>query len=163
MSKLSRRHHLSKRELRALREELSSSFPALQLEAEHAELARLGEREVYIMNGLLAFFRESNRLVPSLRLLLSKGFSWLPAAGVDRGATKALLRGADLMAPGIKAVEGSFEKGSIVAVFDLESRAPVAVGEALVSSSELQVMQRGRALKILHRAGDEIWEASQVV
>ncbi|MCS7106711.1 MAG: DUF1947 domain-containing protein [Acidilobaceae archaeon] len=163
MSKLSRRHHLSKRDVRALREELTASFPALQLQLEEAEQAKLGEREVYIINGILAFFREGSRLVPSLRLLLKLGFSWLPAVGVDRGATKAVIRGADLMAPGIKAVEGSFERGSFVVIFDLESRAPIAVGEALISAPELAGMQKGKALRVVHRVGDEIWEASQVV
>ncbi|MCX8195674.1 MAG: DUF1947 domain-containing protein [Acidilobaceae archaeon] len=163
MSRLSRRHHLSKKDARALKEEISKSFPALRLEFESAELGKLGEREVYIIDGMLAFFREGGKLVPTIKLLLSKGFSWMSAVGVDRGATKALVRGADLMVPGIKALEGSFERGSIVAVFDLESRAPIAVGEALVSSQELASAQRGKAVRVLHRVGDEIWEASQVV
>ena len=55
----------------------------------------------------------------------------------------------------------------IVAIVDESTKVPVAVGEALMSSGEilerLSGERRGRALRNIHRPGDEAWEASKVL
>jgi len=90
-----------------------------------------------------------------------------PNITVDRGATRAIARGANLMIPGITGVRGEFNEGSIVVVLDEESRAPVAVGRAALSSEELkaklQERARGLAVRITQRPGDELWRICEYI
>ena len=70
----------------------------------------------------------------------------LPVVYVDEGAVRALLRGADLMAPGIKQIPQSFQAGQIIEVHLLDQDTPFMVGLAKVSSDEIKegnaVLQR---------------------
>ena len=165
--KVSKRYRLSKRELKRFRQELLRQYPGFPIEPENVEYAKVGEVEIYIINGKPSFFLRGNRLVPLLLFLIKEDYSWLPRVYVDPGATRAVGRGADLMVPGIRRVEGSFEPGMIVAIVDESTKVPVAVGEALMSSGEilerLSGERRGRALRNIHRPGDEAWEASKVL
>ena len=78
-----------------------------------------------------------------------------PRIEVDEGAAKALLRGADLMAPGIKGYT-EFDVGELVVIGYGNSY--IAIGEALEPSSRLSEMERGKVIKTLHYKGDKIWK-----
>ncbi len=156
-----RRHMLSKRDLRALASEASESLPGVEIPRGGVELVEYRDYSLYLLDGSPFLARVKGRLIPHLKWLLRNGVGELPRLRVDPGATRALARGADLMVPGIISVEGEFEEGSIVVVVDDRYNAPIAVGVALMSSSEikrrLEGERRGKAVKILHRPGDDIW------
>ena len=78
-----------------------------------------------------------------------------PYVVVDQGAVKHILNGADVMRPGITQY-AEFNYKDTVFVLDPRHRA-IAVGQALVASSELSSMQRGKVVKNLHYLGDDIW------
>ncbi len=82
-------------------------------------------------------------------------FKDYPLVEVDEGAAKALLRGADLMAPGIKRYT-EFDVGDLVVAGYHSSY--VAIGEALESSKRLSQIKKGKIIKILHYKGDKIWK-----
>jgi len=159
--RFSKRHYLSKRELKAFRDEVFRVFPEFPiLEFDYVEEARIEDVSLYIINGAPALLRVRDKLIPSLRFLIDNGYAWVPRVGVDRGAVKALIRGADLMLPGIKVVEGEFRVGSIVVVYDVESKTPIMIGEALMDSSEISRnlgVGRGKAVKSIHYVGDKLW------
>lgn len=77
-----------------------------------------------------------------------------PFVLVDEGAARALLRGADLMAPGIKRYT-EFNVGSLV-VIGYDSLF-IAIGEAIEPSNRLPEMGKGKVIKVLHYKGDKIW------
>ena len=81
----------------------------------------------------------------------------IPRVVVDLGAVKPIASGADVMGPGIKEVEGSFNPGDLVAVVDEKIRAVIALGIAQRSSDEAK--ERGKTIKNIHHAGDTIWKA----
>ncbi len=163
--RVSRRHVLSKKELKKLRkiiEEQYHGFPMESIVPGKVEYAEVGGVEFYIVEGLPAFFAQGERLVPVLQYLLKKGYRWLPRVIVDRGATSAVGRGADLMIPGIRGLD-DFDKGSIVVIVDEEAGVPVGIGEALVDSSFIRGKlesgdKKGKAIKNIHRPGDKIWK-----
>ncbi len=164
----SKRYRLSKKELKMLRKELESLYPAFPAgELRNVEYAKVGDIEFYVIDGIPAFYKGGNeRLFPVLLYLLRKGYSWLPRVIVDRGATKAIGRGADLMIPGIRDLD-DFNEGSVIVVVDEESKVPVGVGIALISSEEIREKlsgeRRGRAIRTIHYPGDPIWEAAKLV
>ena len=82
------------------------------------------------------------------------------SATVDMGAVKFVCKGADIMRPGITGF-GQFGAGEIITVRE-ESRGKfIAVGRALVPSSEMENMERGRAVANAHYISDIFWEAQK--
>ncbi|MCE4625293.1 MAG: DUF1947 domain-containing protein [Desulfurococcales archaeon] len=165
---VSKRYRLSKKEAKRLRKELETHYPHFNLDPVGSiEYAKVGRIEFFVIDGIPAFYRDpQGDLIPTLIYLIKRGYSWLPWVKVDRGATRAVSRGADLMVPGIVEVS-TFDKGSIVAVVDAESGVAVAVGRAVMSSEEIMERlageRRGKAIKNLHHPGDDVWEASKAL
>ena len=165
--KPSKRYPASKKEKKRVAKALSSLFQGLTPEnVEHVEF-RDGT-VMYVVDGTPCIIIVGDRVIPHLKCLLTRRTSiTLPLVIVDRGATAAVGRGADLMVPGIRRVEGEFEVGDLVVVVDEEARVPVAVGEALMSSSEilekLAGERRGKAVRILHRPGDKYWKMAEAL
>lgn len=79
----------------------------------------------------------------------------LPALRIDTGAVRFVCKGADLMRPGIKEIIGEFKSGALVSV-QAENGMPIAIGASVIDSEEMIAMQNGKAVKIIHRLGDEI-------
>ncbi|MGC9011921.1 DUF1947 domain-containing protein [Thermogladius sp.] len=152
------RHPLSKKEKRSLLQELSAKFGFLGLDVEQPlEHGRDEDGEYIIVGRSIALIKIGDRWLPALRYVLERGLKPSPSIYVDRGATNALLRGADLMAPGVRRVEGGFGKDDVVFIYDEESGKPVALGVALYSSEELKSLSRGKVVKVLHFVGDKFF------
>jgi len=81
-------------------------------------------------------------------------FEDIPSITVDEGAAKAVLRGADLMAPGVKNLD-EFEKDKLVVI--KYNNSYLALGKTLYSSSEIKMMNKGKIVEILHYKGDKLW------
>ncbi|MEM1698400.1 MAG: DUF1947 domain-containing protein [Sulfolobales archaeon] len=114
---------------------------------------------VYVVDGVPAAFKTGEMLAPTLVSARMAGIEASHYAVVDEGAVKPILNGADVMAPGILRVS-DFNVGAIVVVWSRDEKTPLAVTQALMSSSEVVSKRRGKALKNLHYAGDDIWKAS---
>jgi len=168
-----KRHPLSKREVRHLLKEVEERLgeppftrsPRIEL----VELAEPRRLDIYLVDGLpcLARLRDGT-LIPLIICLQSRGSGWLRGrVTADKGATMALARGAHLMIPGVRGVEGDFKEGDVVVVLYYETRAPVMVGVAELDSRGLALAarekRRGRAVRRLHYVGDALWEASRVL
>jgi PUA-domain protein len=98
------------------------------------------------------------RLVPALKALVKENF--LKSVVVDMGAVKFVVGGADIMRPGIKAVDDSIAHDDFVAVVDETHKKPLAVGIAMFSSQEIMELKNGKVIKNIHHVGDEIWNFS---
>jgi len=85
-----------------------------------------------------------------------------PYVMVDMGAVKFMCNGADVMRPGIKNYS-EFDQGQIVCVIEESQKKILAVGKALVSSSELDTMKKGVVLKNLHYISDKFWEIGKTI
>ena len=152
------RHALSKSAKKRLVEELRAKLPqAAEVveRAERVEVARLEDAELVIVDGVPALVVSGGLTFPTLLAAHRLGLR-LPLVVVDMGAVPHILNGADVMAPGIVEAE-PFEPGSLVYVADVEKRRVFAVGQALMGSEELMRVRRGRAVRNLHYAGDELW------
>jgi len=85
-----------------------------------------------------------------------------PNVMVDMGAIKFMCKGANLMRPGIKKFT-EFEKDNLVCIMEESHHKFLAVGKALVSSSELENMEKGEVLKNLHYISDKFWEIGKTI
>lgn len=156
---MARRWRLSKKETKKLKKELTSRYPCIPLEFSIVEkIVDKEVGEILVVDNIPALYIYSEKYYPLLTLLLAKGYQWLPYVVVDSGAVKPLLRGADVMAPGIQRIEGVFGVDEPVVVVEEKYLKPFVVARSLVDSSTLASMKHGRVLENIHRIGDKIWK-----
>jgi PUA domain protein len=74
---------------------------------------------------------------------------------VDSGAVSYIVNGADVMCPGIVSADPQISPGDLVIVVEERYKKPIAVGQALVSGSEMH--GEGKAVRSIHHVGDKIW------
>jgi len=112
---------------------------------------------LYVLEGKPALVKVGDRIVPYVRVA-PKGC--IKRVYVDRGAVEPITRGADVMAPGIVRHD-DFSAGDIVLVLIEGYDHPLAVGEALVDSSSLATMKKGKVIKNLHHLHDKFWKVAR--
>ena len=85
-----------------------------------------------------------------------------PTVTVDMGAVKFMCKGANLMRPGIKKFT-EFEKDKIVCIVEESQHKFLAVGKSLVSSAELETMEKGEVINNMHYISDRFWETGKTI
>ncbi len=118
---------------------------------------RDGETELICLGEEPILTTVKGELIPTLYVVKKVGLNSLPYVVVDEGAIKHLLNGADVMIPGITELS-NFSEGDVLAVWEPSKRSPIVIGKALLSSDEVKVRKRGKAIKNLHYAGDKVWK-----
>jgi PUA domain protein len=74
------------------------------------------------------------------------------------GAVRFVTNGADVMTPGITAVDPDVQEGDLVWVGEERHGKPLAVGRALVPAAELHAQGKGKGVASLHYLGDKLWD-----
>ena len=116
---------------------------------------------VQLMEGLgLKALRMGDAILPFLSetAILAK----FPSVVVDMGAVRFMCNGANVMRPGITS-HSEFSRGDIVCIVEESRHKFLAVGRALVDSSEVDGMERGEVVKNLHYISDRFWETAKSI
>lgn len=79
---------------------------------------------------------------------------------IDVGAVPFLLKGADMMRPGITHIDDGIEKGELVIIIDEVKQLKIGVGLALFSSNEMKKMNSGKVIKNSHYFKDNFYEVN---
>ena len=82
-----------------------------------------------------------------------------PSVTIDDGAIKYIVKGADVMRPGITKYSEWGDAGKLVAIREGKKGRAIAIGKATVSSSEMAELKKGNCIKNLHHFGDRFWIA----
>lgn len=82
-----------------------------------------------------------------------------PSVSIDEGALKYIIKGADVMRPGISKYDDWGDAGKLVVVREDQKGRAAAVGRTGVASSEMAELKKGNCVKNLHHAGDKFWNA----
>jgi len=112
--------------------------------------------EVIFVDGQPVAFRREGHFVPVLTNMAA--LEKMPRITVDMGAVAHVVGGADIMAPGIRKVEGTFGEGGLVVVIDEKYGKFLSVGRALLASEALVVTKKGKVIVNIHYVGDPVWE-----
>lgn len=80
---------------------------------------------------------------------------------VDMGAVPFVVNGADVMGPGITDADEAIQEGDLVWIRDIKNQAPLAIGRALRSGAEMKEKSGGKAVKMVHYAGDKLWKTGE--
>ena len=119
----------------------------------------LSNAQIIIGDGL-KILKINNEYLPFLsETEMLKKF---PSVEVDMGAVKFMCKGANLMRPGIKKFT-EFEKEKLVCIVEETHHKFLAVGKAIVSSSELEKMEKGEVIQNIHYISDKFWETGKMI
>jgi len=160
-----------------LRKQIVAAFPcageddAMALVPKKAELslqklAAPSRTQIYVGDGQPVFYDTSGKgdLFPTVfALWRAPGMLGEPVSVLGAPVSKFLISGADLMLPGVGRVPPvEFGRGRLFAVVVPGNPAPIAVGEAEMSSAEVRdaggAGGKGRFLKILTAYRDALWD-----
>jgi predicted RNA-binding protein (TIGR00451 family) len=101
-----------------------------------------------------------SKLLPTV-FALWRSPDLLPTLLVPAHVSRFVLKGADLMWPGVYTPIPRLAKGALVAIRAVGNPAPIAVGTLLCSSDDAAAAgYRGRAVETLHVYRDALWEAA---
>lgn len=142
--------HLSNKEKKQLNEMLWDGY-ALEKKDEIVEDKHI----IYKNTDKYLIILEENKkgilkIIPHLRTLNESPFK---SVYIDAGAIPFLIKGADMMRPGIQKIE-DFKKGEIILIRDEQYSKTLAIGEALYDSEEMKKMEKGICVKVHHYMGD---------
>ena len=170
-------HKLGGSDEKKLRKQIVAAFPcageddAMALVPKKAELslqklAAPSRTQIYVGDGQPVFYDTSGKgdLFPTVfALWRAPGMLGEPVSVVGAPVSKFLISGADLMLPGVGRVPPvEFGRGRLFAVVVPGNPAPIAVGEAEMSSAEVRdaggAGGKGRFLKILTAYRDALWD-----
>ncbi|MFT4304901.1 MAG: PUA domain-containing protein [Candidatus Woesearchaeota archaeon] len=132
--------------------ELNEKFSFLNLDKKSNVVE--DDNKIYV-NNEIKLINIENFWLPHLKLVL-KNIDILPKVTVDMGAIKFVVKGADIMRPGITQLD-EFSKGSLVIVIDETHNKPLSICKSLFSSQEINEMKTGKVLQNLHYIGDDYW------
>lgn len=154
---LTSRTILKDRDAKPLIEELNK-IPGLETlsHKSRVETETVKTSEVIFVDGQPVAFRRESILAPVLTN--SSALEKMPRVTVDMGAVPHVAGGADIMAPGIRRVQGSFGEKQLVVIVDEKHGKSLAIGSSLVDSDKLTATKKGKVIINLHYVGDLIWE-----
>lgn len=91
------------------------------------------------------------KVVPHLKSILENG---IKSVYIDNGAIPFLIKGADMMRPGITEIEDEIKKDDIIFIRDAGHKKVLAVGYAIFASEEMKKKEKGMSVKNIHYMGD---------
>jgi PUA-domain protein len=121
----------------------------------NVKLIETGFAEIYLINDKPLLAKTGEDLFPTL--IFNEYFALAPKAIVDMGAVPYVCKGANVMKPGIRRLDGEFKKGDFVFVVDERHGKPLAVGETLYDKGEAEKAVHGAVIRNVHFVGDKIW------
>ena len=143
-----------KKEIKEYNDLIETKYGLKELIDKKAKVEIEEGKFIYIDQELLFFFGELG-ICPTLKQLLKNNI--LPKVSIDMPAVPYMIKGADVMRPGIKTLE-NFKKDDYVAIVDETHKKPLAIAIALFSSDEIKNLEKGKVLKNIHFIGDDIWK-----
>jgi PUA domain protein len=152
-----KRHRLRQKELEHLSGQIDDLLGTRSFSQDDVvDMAEAPEFNVIFVNGKILAFTPSGRPFLTVRGLLQFGASKRYVT-VDMGAVKFVYNGADVMGPGIVAVDPLIAEDDLVWVRDERNRQPLAIGRAMMNADAISRKEKGKAVQSIHHVGDKLW------
>ncbi|MHA1595364.1 MAG: DUF1947 domain-containing protein [Candidatus Baldrarchaeia archaeon] len=159
--RIKKRHFLRSSDIKKVIEVASKNFKGINIDLRGSEVELMvleTNDKLYLVGGMPFMVTRSNNITHPTLIALQKGVISLEEVTVDRGAVPYVLRGADVMVPGIIKFPKDVERGRIVAVKGEDLASPIAVGITLMDYNEFSSSNKGKAVKNIHHLGDKLWK-----
>jgi PUA domain protein len=164
MTSKHRRYALKTKEAKQILGEASQRFK-IDLEALFGSKATIEVVEadigqIYAINTRPVMFR-TETFVPLLGF--TDFIETAPRVTVDMGAIPFVCKGANVMAPGIRRVEGDFCRGELLVVVDEKHGKSLALGESMFDVAEFREIKSGPVIRTLHYVSDKYWNIAKLL
>ena len=146
--------HLSGKEKKELKDKLPKSF-----DVDKKDEIIIDSKNVVSKNGTPYLLFRNSTYLPHLKYLLEneKEQDLFPQVFIDKGAIPFLLKGADMMRPGIQKIVGEFEKEDVVLIKDENHNKLLGLGFSKFSHKELEEQTSGKSIEVFHYINDEFY------
>lgn len=154
---LKNRHSLKSKEIKIFQNELKNFYDDNFFDKKSfVEIAEFEGLNIIFVDNEPSFMLYENKIFFTLHGL-NKYKPKKKFVVVDMGAIRFVTNGADVMAPGIVDADRNISENDPVWICDEKHRKPLAVGIAVMNSEQMINKNKGKAVKIIHYVGDEIW------
>ncbi len=155
--KIKKRNFLKNKKIKEIKKQLPD-YEVLIPNKAKVELIKIDKLpDIYLINDEPLLMNMDDRIIPTLKGAMKMDLS-KKYATVDMGAINFVIKGADIMSPGIVDADADLKEGDIVIVNEESHKKPLAIGICLISGQEMIDNNKGKAIKNLHYVGDAIWE-----
>ena len=114
------------------------------------------KKGIYYIDGEPFMALTGDDIIPLLRYK-QHDYTRMPSIIVDMPAVPHIINGANLLRPGITAME-EYDQGSIIIVRDENNKVPIAVMKSLYDSTTIMSMDKGKVALSLHHVNDRLWK-----
>lgn len=165
---------------RNIKKSILESYPLLEPNEEVSHLdGILGDKKqpLYVIKchdrvNMVAINKEpkffslhDEQWLPTLRLL-HQFPDLLPTVQVDRGAIKFVMKGADIMAPGLTSAGGDLSNDlpaeTYVAIKAEGMEQILAIGKLVMSTADIKKINKNTAITNLHYLNDGLWNTQHI-
>jgi PUA domain protein len=113
-----------------------------------------GNDNILYKNSEKFLIKIDNELLPYLKSINEEEYK---SVYVDKGAIPFVIKGADLMRPGIQKIDSDIKENQIILIKDENHNKTIAIGKSIYSSEDLENQEKGKSVKIFHYVGDEYY------
>ncbi len=155
-----RRHPLSLKEVRSLRESLSRVLSDPQLDAllsGYVETASCEKYELVLSDKEPVIFTPDGIAFPTLRGFLRVGVQRRYLT-VDMGAVPFVVNGANVMAPGVVGSDPALLKGDLCVVTEQRHGKPLCIARMTMDAAGIDPSKKGKVADNIHHVGDSLWK-----
>ena len=137
--KIKKRNFLKNKKVKEIKSNLSQ-YEEIIPKKSKVELVKIDDLpDIYLVDGEALLMESDNGIIPTLKAALKLDIN-SKYATVDQGAINFVIKGADIMSPGIVTADKSIEPD-----------------ETIIIGDEMIENDKGKAIKNLHYVGDTIW------
>lgn len=155
--KTKQRYFLKNKKIKEIKKELGSYEYIIPKKAQ-VELIKIENMpDILLINNEPLIMQIDNKTIPTLKAVVENEITE-KYAKVDMGAINFVIKGADIMSPGIVDADKSIKPGETIIIIEESHNKPLAIGTSLISGEEMIENNKGKAVENLHYVGDEIWD-----
>lgn len=154
--KIRKRYHLKKKMLKEVKIMLGEYSNILNPKSK-VEIIETDMDDIILIDGNPMIMMIDGEPFPTLKGALTLDIKSKYVV-VDMGAVKFVVKGADIMSPGITDADPNIKEGDLVIIIEETHGKPLAIGRSIISGPEMVVNSTGKAVKNIHHVGDEIWD-----
>jgi PUA domain protein len=112
--------------------------------------------QLYVVDRKLLLMETASWVFPTLRGAIERPFPQRRIV-VDMGAVPFMVKGADVMRPGIVSVTDDVKAGCPAVIVDERHGKPLAIAVAHVDAQAIREQEKGKMAKTVHYIGDPVW------
>lgn len=155
--KTKQRYFLKNKKIKEIKKSLGNYQDIIPKKAQ-VELIKIEDMpDILLINNEPLLMQSNDKIIPTLKAVMKKEITEKYAT-VDMGAINFVIKGADIMSPGIVDADKTITPGETIIVIEEGHHKALAIGTSLITGEEMIENNKGKAIENLHYVGDPIWE-----